>query len=1052
MPSSFMRKLRPEYYSDTQDRTRIHLTADRFGYHLETITSRNQTYDFELFCRKLCERAICPDLRAKTGPDAGGDSKVDTETQPVTEAITERHFEGLRKETNEIWAFAISAQKDWKAKARDDVESIASTGRTYGRIFFITNQLARDKDRAKLESDLTAAHGVPVTIHDRSWIIDETITKERTDLAYNFLHVGDEVPATRLGPNDYSRAQQLEDIERELGNSDNFVGMEMQLVSEALAAAKLSRGLEKPRHETDGRFQRAIRLAEKYGTQRQQLEVQYESIWTAFWWFDDFDALIAAYPAFEERALKSDNAIDLELLGNLHQLLVNTAIHNHASEERTAVWERAEKLETRLKALAEDNSRPNNSLGARAELLRIQLNRALLKDEPERLPSIWNEYAEIVEAAEGLGEFNFDTLLKFVDVVGQVAGNDPAYNALVEKCATAIGQRKSESEAALMYLRRAEKLGFEDNFDMIRWLSRAVIGLSKQEYADEQIEAAYRLAVAYRSAGLLWAARASCGLAMATAIIEADRNGEVPIETVATTKLWTWLSLELWHLPDTLHGIQLLNGLLSSLPLADESKERVREDLLELDLALASLLLDVEASELTAFATIPDLLGGLGLHTSRAALLYSMGHLETLRAEGAIPATETDASFAELMDKLWRDGVAERIRAPLILNGPGAQTLSSTILGMNVAVAFDCAELIPVAEAILGTLEVFFATAIEQIAPHTETYRIALSTDTSAQAPQISTSPQDMQTSVSWPRGLEVGNYDKRGAVREGLMTLAGHVLGAACSMRDPDGLLERLFRDDAVAHRVEIVAAFANSYTRFNSRPFAQLTDWDKHNPRRFDIKEPRPIRPARDPRPKDGVEEVVAPKDRTPPTNHKQLGVKSVIDAPTWDAAIWRGCGYLQMGPDLPPLIALLFENGEAGRKIFERWRTRFGDKDVNEEIAISIVRNLPGQNPHHYLVQITSSVSADERPDVMYSVPMRVHEMMPDNSANLERFLHAYERFGVYAIMPGVLPDAPGAQPEFGFDLAIEKRALSVRQAASIGQNEFEFVGLAIRGMRP
>lgn len=1049
MPSLFMRQLRPEYYSDSQDRTRIHLTSDRFDYHLETITSRNQTNDFELFCRKLCERAICPDLRAKTGPDGGGDSKVDTETQPVAEEITERYFEGLRKEANETWAFAISAQKDWKTKARQDVESIASTGRAYDRIFFITNQLARDKDRAKLESDLATAHGVPVTIHDRSWIIDETVSKERTDLAYNFLHVGDAVSGARLGPNDYSRSQQLEDIERELGNPDNFAGMEMQLVSEALAAAKLSRGLEKPRHETDGRFQRAVRLAEKYGTLRQKLEVQYESIWTAFWWFDDFDGLITAYTAFEEQALKSDNAIDLELLGNLHQLLVNTAIHKHVSEEKTEVWERADRLEARLTDLAKDGSRPNNSLSARADLLRVQLNRALLKNEPERLPAIWNEYGEIVDAAGGLGEFNFDTLLKFVDVVGQVAGNDPAYNALVEKCAAAVGQRKSESEAALMYLRRAEKLGFEDNFDMIRWLSRAVVGLSKQEYADEQLEAAYRLAVAYRSAGLLWAARASCGLAMATAIIEADRNGEVPIETVAATKLWTWLSLELWHLPDTLHGIQLLNALLSSLPLADESKERVRQDLLELDLALGSLLLDVEAPELDELATLPDLLGGLGLHTSRAALLYSMGHLETLRAEGAIPATETDASFEALMEKLWSEGVAERINAPLVLNSGDAQTLSSTILGMNVTVAFDDTSLIPVAEAVLGTLEVFFATAIEQIAPHTENYRIALSVDASAEAPHISTNPQDMQTNISWPRGVEVGNYEKARIVREGLMTLAGHVLGTACSMRESD-LLERLFRDDAVAHRVEIVAAFSNSYTRFNNRPFAQLADWDKHHPRRFEIKEPRPTMASTSSRPAHGEDEPKTAAERVAPTNHKHLGVKSVIDLPTWDAAVWRGCGYLQMGHDLPPLMALLFENGEAGRKIFARWHDRFGDKDLNEEIAISIIRDLPGQNPHHYLVQITSSVSADERPDVMLTVPMRSHEMMPNNSENLERFLGAYRRFGVYAIMPGVLPDTPGAQPEFDFDLAIEKRALSVRQAESITRSEPEFVALAIRGL--
>lgn len=59
-------------------------------------------------------------------------------------------------------------------------------------------------------------------------------------------------------------------------------------MTEALLAAKLSREIECTRVDTEGRFTRAIRLAEKEGTDRQTLEAKYEYIWTAFWWFDDF--------------------------------------------------------------------------------------------------------------------------------------------------------------------------------------------------------------------------------------------------------------------------------------------------------------------------------------------------------------------------------------------------------------------------------------------------------------------------------------------------------------------------------------------------------------------------------------------------------------------------------------------------------------------------------------------------------------------------------------------------------------------------------------------
>ena len=52
----------PPAGSDTEDRTDYQLDAPLLEYHLYTLTRRNQTHDFEIFCRKLCERAICRNL------------------------------------------------------------------------------------------------------------------------------------------------------------------------------------------------------------------------------------------------------------------------------------------------------------------------------------------------------------------------------------------------------------------------------------------------------------------------------------------------------------------------------------------------------------------------------------------------------------------------------------------------------------------------------------------------------------------------------------------------------------------------------------------------------------------------------------------------------------------------------------------------------------------------------------------------------------------------------------------------------------------------------
>lgn len=245
-PSEFMRQLRPALYSDTSDRTTYLLDATTLEYRLDTITARNQTHDFELFCRKLCERTICPNLKPATGPEGGGDSKADTETIPVADEIATLTYVGEPNSGKERWAFAFSAKKTWAEKARNDVAGIVETQRGYHKVYCVTAQFARAKDRARVEDELTKKYGLTVTILDRSWIVEQVVDGDRRDLAFNYLGVGQEIAdARRLGPTDYSRSRQLEDFEKLIGNPDAFSGMEMQRVTEALLAAKLSRNLER---------------------------------------------------------------------------------------------------------------------------------------------------------------------------------------------------------------------------------------------------------------------------------------------------------------------------------------------------------------------------------------------------------------------------------------------------------------------------------------------------------------------------------------------------------------------------------------------------------------------------------------------------------------------------------------------------------------------------------------------------------------------------------------------------------------------------------------
>ena len=184
-----MNRLQADNFSGIKkDHVTYTLERNILEYHLETITNRNEAQNFEIFCRKLCERAICSNLRPHTSH--GGDSKVDTETYPVSDEIADRFYIGEAK-SDERWGFAFSASKDWKRKVKNDVQRIAESKRGYKRIIFITSRFAKDRSRSEIEDSLSDEYGIPVIIHDRSWIIQEIIDKNRKDLAFDYLGVGE---------------------------------------------------------------------------------------------------------------------------------------------------------------------------------------------------------------------------------------------------------------------------------------------------------------------------------------------------------------------------------------------------------------------------------------------------------------------------------------------------------------------------------------------------------------------------------------------------------------------------------------------------------------------------------------------------------------------------------------------------------------------------------------------------------------------------------------------------------------------------------------------
>jgi hypothetical protein len=255
-PSEYMRGRRPHLFSDSEPVSAPRLTRELLDHHLETLTNRKEENEFEHLCRRLAEREICPNLRPQTGPTGGGDSKVDSETYPVSTQVAQRWYEGDEVAAQEMWAFAFSAKKDWRTKVRSDVKSIKSTGRPYRRIYFITNQYARDKVRSQVEAELANLAGCPIHIFDRTWIRECVFNHDRVALAVETLGLDSTYVQTsrKPGPRDVRREAELAELDRQITDASRYRGLEYQLAQDCLESALLARGLERPRVEVDGRF------------------------------------------------------------------------------------------------------------------------------------------------------------------------------------------------------------------------------------------------------------------------------------------------------------------------------------------------------------------------------------------------------------------------------------------------------------------------------------------------------------------------------------------------------------------------------------------------------------------------------------------------------------------------------------------------------------------------------------------------------------------------------------------------------------------------------
>jgi hypothetical protein len=1061
-PSDYMRARRPALFSDSKIYRQPQLSRPVFEHLLKTITSRKQEVDFEYFCRRLSEKELCPRLLPQTGPTGGGDSKVDSETYPVSDEISMRWYEGLAANgrAQERWAFAFSAKEKWRSKVQDDVRKIAGTRRGYKLIYFITNQAVRDKVRAEVEDSLYKKYRIRVRILDRTWIMKCVFENDRMPIAIESFHLsGYERTQKISGPRDTKRRRFLDQLEKEIEDPERYRGVEYQLVEECLRAALLARGMELPRVEVEGRFSRAEKIALKLGHRQQQLRVAYARAWTAFWWFDDFEDLTELYAKVEEFAVGSDQSDDLGLLANIWSLLAS-CVRIHGVDPAVAEFDsRTATLRAELGRLAADRERVNNSLWARTKLLLVDLQSTVADQKDSS--GLLAELKSVVLEAENLVSYPIETVANIVEELGDAFGSSLEYDDLFETIATIMRRRTSDGEAGRMLLARGhQKLRNGKKYDAIRYYGRAQQILAKREYRLELIAALVGGSLAYESVGLLWAARANVLSAANQALSEYYEHGEILPPVLTCLRKLAWVELQLGRVPHVLQWMELADLIAQHIAIVGKRKEAYVEERLTQDAILGILFLKADLAMLRSLEHLPDVLGQLGLDRSRMALLYALGYEDELRAEGYIPEGERAEQVLEFFEK-WVTQPASSDLPTAPDPSSGAQIiLRSSVLGCDLrALSVNNLPSISLAEHVLSALEALLATSLKGVFPHTQEFTVEV-----APSADVKGAPKYQFEEGSFGQKVIIKHAEGEGAGTLDAETLQELTLGITVRIAFIDNLEkygERVFgHESGFGRAINFTEPLVPLTNILGRTPKVSAADW-KTPPsgRSFPLRRTNVW--------SDGLD-LVATSEETarmydddtrghgdPPKHlldfedhkHTQQRVSSLINIPLWDKAGWRGMVYAH-GLDLsePPIMALAFSDADIARSIFVGLRSRLGEVDKNEDLHISLVTGIDRKHPYSYAAVIGSNPAFPPEPLQNFVVMLsRIHRMDPSDSKNLDMFLRRFERIGRYFLMPAHAP-ASETQPKLLTDLWIGKGTLRVIPAWKIGRNDPD--GAALR----
>lgn len=972
---SYYRRLRPEKFSDTFVVYELPLTKEIFAFQMERLSVEKKQNEFERFVIRCASRLITPNIKPQTDPDGHGDGKVDGETYQVASEISDRWYVANGCKSDEKWAIAISCVEKWKPKLESDVKKIVDTGRGYTKVLFFSNRKIKSSIIQDTQESLGRKYGIVVEIYDASWCESSALYNGCRDIALEELNFSDDYrrKSIKEGPLDKKRRERLEELEKALPLR-NVDGLDTQYVDDLMETYVLSRGLERPRQETEGRFARAMRECESHGTTQQRYNIIYDHGWTSFFWFEDVDATYQDYLKMKEMVDDLYNVFRVEKLTNLLTNLENV-VRIGLFDESTLGTE-VEYIKSLQDRIGKDSPNSPSKLYLDIYVVEHRLINHLMSDEP--IEKDLAELEPLLLSSVNYPDIGFNAQYTIMSELGRLAGDNEQFESLVDKMANLLAESRSEVEAARVHLERGvQHMDAHRMEQAVRQFGFCVQTFEKEDCEEELVKACGMMGMAMYEMDLPFCAEAYLIKSASTLVREFYSQGI--IEHLLITVLDKLCEIELMtgRFVMFLNWRELMWVLSRNADFGNEPAFEEGDMMYDASWAcrFAETPLDTYPS-----SVMPNILDRNGMPISSNFLKYRLGYKE-----------EVDSRFMEDFGDNWEDllvkqPVLKQVFCDMNVSTIGEASLHTKVNNCIFDISFqNTRDNYLTAATFLAAVESLLSTAGYKDLVIVNQKISILIEECDSDSEFISTERSD-----EYVLRLNRGSFDGSSLWECFSEFIARFFCTNTLTRLGIEDFIKDKHDRECLFGRVSALMNTGNHFKSILGNDFKHyLEDWGRDGDKIYALK---------------GVAKELPRIEREKSKQDTMTFLSISSDIKFWEQAGWKGCGFIfDERHETPPMFALAFKNIEYGNKIFEGWKS--ASKEGNLNIVIYLVSGINRDNRYHYRVCVAPDMAKLVGQDSKRFVATlcRKHTMTPSNDLNFRRLREEYSKYGGCWMLP-------------------------------------------------